>query len=566
MKVSSISNNNTNFQSVNVSKKTLRTLGCTREELLNNDFIQKISKDHDIRISVDKVSIFKKIKDFILSIGTVKPKAPAYKFELEAFKKIESHDYSDFIGQMDYIMQKIASIPNTPENAELNSYFISVLRTLPFWKPMPKNNPNLPEINRDYWEKAGVDFSKSVALRALENNNLELLKFLKEKGENFNQCLDLLQTGQVSDEAKEILAGIKRQDAKIFELEDCFSSPYLVERFFHDNPDIDINSRNKRGDTLAIKAIKDGNVDLLRFLGKLEGVDWNVYDANGQNLLLLALIKNDYKMILYLQDLPDGELNASSLSILDYDDFSAPFSIISPLEYALKEDKIEWLVKFSNINVMEDAQGTKEPFIFRAVDESIYSFDFKPLLRHPSLDLSVKNSQGEDIVEYALSSNDSWIREDMQEFLPELVVNSIKKEYEKTGEISLDKLDAVLDVLASDHRKARDLLEKTVFNSIDDTIGHLLCDFHLEMDDFNSMRKMSKILQKLCKNIGYKIDSSKNAIGQTPISKAIECENVGLLKLLLEIDTWIIRKDPETTALRNCNNEEIHKLFSGRLA
>lgn len=610
MQITPLNTNNPNFQAFKVSSRTLKAMGCKKEDLLKNEFINKFSKEYDISIIGEDSSFFKKATSFCFSISNaagfsfakippllqfkfktseeldslidgIKNKfywlhsTSRYNVEYKAFKDLDSGKPFEFIAQMDYIMQMISDMPDTPEYAELRTYMVSVLQKLKFWKPIPKNNPNKPQLSESHWKN--VNFDHSVALRALKNNNLELLKFLKSKGENLNECLDLLEKGQVPDEAKKILEGVKRQDAKIFALEDVYSSKSLREQFFKENADIDINSRNKRGDTLALKAAKEKNLEFLKYLSTLEGVDWNACDANGENIMMHIVKSLDFKMYYKLRSLAP-KINAGNFSIRDYpsltfissNEFVPRKLLNTPLEYLIETDNHvymeNFLENFSGINVMDSSNKIDKPPVFRAIDSGMYGVSFRELIKHPSFDINAKLSNGKNIIQYAEDSTYNWYTRELNEAMPEIAMKGIVKSYDDTGEITLEQIDALLNVLVSSSNRFNsiNIVGQTSFNSIGDSLGHLLCYFNIDENDFDSMRKMAVILNKLCKRLKFDVAKSVNKIGQTPISMAIEYENTGLLKLFLEMYDDYAIKPQEREALRNCTNKKIHDLFKDR--
>ncbi|MCM1003876.1 MAG: ankyrin repeat domain-containing protein [Candidatus Gastranaerophilales bacterium] len=603
MKISAVSNNNPNFEKLIVSKKTLKSLGCTHQELLNNDFINKWSQEYDICISGNNNTLLQKATSFTITIArkiksslfsrilknkddeicatqqfnTLEELNPAidsikektykdhcitkFHYAYRAFSELKKGNPHEFIAQMDYLMLQIASIPNTPEYEELNNSFLSILKDLRFWKPLPKRNPNIPVLYGDYWKEVNLDIEKSAGLRAIESNNIELLKFLKEKGENLNQCLDLLQEGNVSDEVREILKDVKYQSTKIFELEDCIHTPFLVEKFFAENPDIDINSRNREGDTLVLKAVKTGNEDLLKFLATRDDVNWNAYDANGENALILALKKKDFDVIYRIVHLPPDKINASNLC-LSYVDTRRP--LISALEYAVKErhSYIEYVTKFPSANVMDKTMPYDDPLVFLAIEEELWSWDFMPLILHPSFNIYEKNSEGKNIVEFTANSKFDRYAENINKALPQIALNEIKSLYEKNGELTLEQLETFVETITNNSKSKRLELNKITFNSIDDTIGHLLCDIQIDINDLQKMSKMGKIIRILDKKQNYDFKTA-NGIDQTPLTKAIEAENTGLVKLLLQFykyERFYIRE-----LISKCESEEIINILKEEL-
>ncbi len=577
MQVSPVSNSNPNFQMLKASRGALKGLGTTGEALMGNDFLKKWSQEYDIFINGTNGYLFTKPTEFALSIGkkgqkflfksleelggvieSLKPSfyrkhaESKYQHELKIFEKIEEGNYFQFITQSDYLIPRIASIPDKPEYQEIREYFLSALKNLRVWIPVQKNERRLADKDtKAYWESLNMDKSKSAPLLALENNNLELLKFLLSKGENPNQCLDLMKRGLVSDEAREILKNVKEHDAKIFDLENCFESPYLTIKFFKANADIDINSRNRNGDTLVTKAFKESNEKLLKFLTTLEGVNWNAYDSQGKNAAFIALKQKSIDMIYFLTNqLGDEKYDITACSVCN-----AQIHISSPLEFAVLNRKhlIDYITKFQNADVMEQISIHDEPLIFRAMDNNLWMTSyFEPLIEHPSFDIYGKTKNGTSVVDYAAKFTGNNYSEIIIRHMPDFIIKKAKELYQKKGELTIEELDMLLDSLI-EYKANRNIVNSSL-NIAEEGFGHLMSDIPVDINDFDKMCKMSSILNKLVEAGGWQCKDKKNIFDLDMVEKAIEAENLGLIKLFAE--RFNIRRDEYT-----CPTSEIAELF-----
>ena len=592
MQISQVSNNNPNFQKLSVTRSTLKGLGTTREALMGNNFLKKWSEEYDIFIKGKNGSLFSTPTEFAFSIGKKgteylfksieelgsvieKIKAPFYRqhaetkyqTELKIFEEAEKGNYFPFITQSDYLIPRIASIPDEPEYKEIREEFLSALKKLRVWIPVPKNGRRLAdEGKKAYWESLNMDRSKSAPLLALENNNLELLKFLLSKGENPNQCLDLMKRGLVSDEAKEILKNVKWHDAKIFDLESCFESRYLREQFFEANADIDINSRNRYGDTLVTKAFKDGNRSFLEYLTTRKDVNWNAYDSHGKNAAFITLeketVEEQCKTMFFLRDkLGDEKYDITACSVCDIEGLNR--HIFSPLEYAVMKTQhhIDSITKFKNADVMEQIRKDDEPLIFRAIDQDIWlSSNFEPLIKHPSFDIYATTKDGVSVVDYAAEKGSKSNIKVINRNMPEFIIKKAKDLYNKNGELTIEEMDMLLDSLI-ENKASRDVVNSSI-NLADEGFGHLMCDIPLDINDFKKMCKIASLVNKLVEAGGWECLSKKNLLGLNMVEKAIEGENLGLIKLLVErfnLKVWRYED-----ALSECNNPEVRKLFGGK--
>lgn len=539
MRISPISENrqNPNFEKLVISKKTLKALGCTREDILKNEFIRNWQDSHDIAIYPEgadftynigydiKKSLFSSKLKFDLPILT------GLKFKtLEELNKVVEHAENSFYEIFIFgkywrtsptneyhELRNVAALSNKPKYEKLKKYCVSRLETIPIWMPITDNN-----LVRDI----------------INNNNIELLKLLISKGANLNEALDMIKNGErVSDEAQELLKGVKRHDEKIFQLEACAGSEYLRNRFLAENPDIDINSRNKNGDTLVTKAFKEGNRRLLEFLLTIDDVNWNAYDKNGQNAAGIILSKGtvfDYADEMgFLMSIPPEkyDINAPSL-VYDYGLGKAA----TPLDQVLFNNQswLYMLLKNPNVDVMaitllgRYVVPLQTPIAFSAATRSSLDIErFKDIINHPSFDWSAK-VDGKDILTYTQNTKFHSIVKDSA---PRYYINELSELYEKDGTLTFEAIETFLKALKSVDGLKQPWINHSI-NFAHDNIGHLLADINVDIEDFDKMSRLSKILETL-KDGGFSF-TKPNLLGKTVLDKAIEAENSGLIKLLRE--------------------------------
>lgn len=122
------------------------------------------------------------------------------------------------------------------------------------------------------------------------------------------QTIEVKQNKNIPTVQRPELNPGKVQDERIFELEEIYDNPILVEEFFKAYPNIDINSVDKDGRTIYLRAVKNGNGRLINKLidfhrkEKYGQIDWNATDKNGNNALMIDLKrsrkdKNDSYMV-----------------------------------------------------------------------------------------------------------------------------------------------------------------------------------------------------------------------------------------------------------------------------
>ncbi len=542
MRILPVSNNNKNpnFEKLVISKKTLKSLGCSREDILKNEFINTWSNEFDI-------AIFKNGAEFVYNIGhniktslfSSKPKfdvpfLTGLKFktreELDNIvKKSEntfyelkyfSKTWSIIPRNHNEALHYIANIPDDPKFDNAKKYCISSLENNPIWFPVEDS---------------------SLIRKVIKNNNIALLKLLKSKGENLNAALEMMEKDEVSEEAKEVLQDVKYHDEKIFMLENCAGSEYLRNRFLAENPNIDINSRNKNRDTLVTKAFKEKNWKLLEFLLTIENVNWNVYDRLGCNAAGIILhngdiFENSYD-INFLMKIPSEkyDINAPSLDInhIQYDSY-----IKTPLEMALENNQsyLHALLQNPNLDVMTTRtknyqtlllRPEKQPLAFYAIDRNIDIDNFKDIINHPSFNWEIKF----DNLDMLTFTKRTKYHDIVKQEAPLYFINEASQLYTKNGILSLEYIEKLIEVFKSIDALKQPWINFSI-NFVHDNIGHLLVDTPVDTEDFDKMSRLSKILETL-KNSNFDF-SKKNLVGQTVLDKAIEAENTGLLKLLEE--------------------------------
>ncbi len=537
MRISPISENrnNPNFQELKVSKKTLKALNCSKEDILRNDFISTWADYFDISIHKEDTNfIFGIGLDLKRSIFSSKPKfdipyitGMKFKTREELDKVIEkcensvynihifsrnwrnspTNDYQDIC--------RIADIPDKPQYEKLKKYCISVIENATIWTPIA----DTPLIRT-----------------TIRNNNIELLKFLKSKGENLNAALDMMQKGEVSNEAREVLKDVKYQDEKIFRLESLAGSEYLRNRFFTENPNIDINSRNKNGDTLVTKAFKEKNLRLLKFLLTVDEVNWNAYDKNGRNAAGIILenndVFNDYEGLMnFLMQIPPEKYDINAPSIFQH---FGRLNGLTPFEEVLcfKQSWLKTILANPNVNVMSIRQRGKndppKPLAFHAIVENIDPDRILDIVNHPSFDFNITYNN-QNILSY---SHNTEYYPLVKNAAPKYFIKDLQKLYEKDGDLTLDAIETTIKALNSVNALNPHWLNQDI-NIVNDTLGHLLADIHVDIEDFNTMSRVSNILS-LLKHGRYNF-KNRNLIDQTPLDKAIAAENTGLIRLLKEI-------------------------------
>ena len=215
----------------------------------------------------------------------------------------------------------------------------------------------------------------------------------------------------------------KIQSKKIFEIEEFLDNQMLLEEFFKLNPNIDINSKNKNGDTIVLEAIRENNYHILHQLKKQEqagiinGINWNAVDSEGKNGLMIAIERNHFKDIECLNENNyERVYNYKKSYEKKSNDKNTVYDIKDLLELGVNPNYINEKTKFQNfyctplqeliivsnkaaVDAILESSKTDvnlshpdtPPPIFM-VDESFYgdSTLFERMVKHPSCNLHKK--------------------------------------------------------------------------------------------------------------------------------------------------------------------------------
>ena len=353
----------------------------------------------------------------------------------------------------------------------------------------------------------------------------------------------------------------KIQSEKIFEIEDFLDNSMLLEEFFKLNPNIDINSKNKNGDTLVLKAIRERHYHILDKLqqrekdGIISGVDWNAVDADGKNGLMIAIeqrysediqylneIDYDYRRIYmksYYKKRNDKNCVCDINSLLElgispnYINNKTKFQRIycTPLQELIilnNKPAIEAILEFKNTDVNISHPDTPPPLFM--LNESFYGDSglFERMAKHPSCNLH-KKYKGQNICEYLSQPDRSFMtQKDMIRIVERILTkescNNLKKYYQASGELNLDQIYEYIQL-----PQLYDVIDKPL-NDLKQNIAHFAAGVHT--DGYEQLRKMNTIIKQILKN-KYSILEKKDVLSRSSFDIACEAENYNFLKLLL---------------------------------
>ena len=353
----------------------------------------------------------------------------------------------------------------------------------------------------------------------------------------------------------------KIQSEKIFEIEEFLDNSMLLEEFFKVNPNIDINSRNKNGDTIVLKAIRENHYDILHQLKKQEqagiinGINWNAVDSDGKNGLMIAIERNHSRDIEYLNG-NDYErvYNYKKSYEKKSNDKNTVYDINDLLELGVNPNYINNKTKFQNfyctplqeliivsnkaaVDAMLESPKTDvnlshpdtPPPIFM-MDDTFYGDYalFERMIKHPSCDL-YKEYKGQSICEYLSNSGRSFLAQrdmiDMvQEILTKKSCDNLKKYYQTNGELTLDQIYEYIQL-----PQLHGVIDVSL-NDLKQNIAHFAAGVHV--DGYEQLRKLNMIIKQIVRR-NYFILHREDALGRTAFDIACEAGNYNFLKVLL---------------------------------
>ena len=316
----------------------------------------------------------------------------------------------------------------------------------------------------------------------------------------------------------------KIQSEKIFEIENFIDNIMLLEEFFKLNPNIDINSKNKNGDTIILKAIRENNYKILHKLkqfetaGLINGINWNAVDSNGKNGLMLAIEQINSREIKYLKERHyieeeskyrdsdekrrKDKYNVEKINNLlnwgvnpNYINRKTKFDkfYCTPLQemiFVNNSAAIEAMLKFPKTDINISHSNTP-PSIFLLDDYDTYCYaTFKNMVEHRTFDFN-KEYNGKNIYEH-LSSSDFYDQKDMLEIIERTITQNarekLKKYYQEKGEFNLEQLYEYLNLPLN----SRGIEEP--LNEIKQNIVHFVASVYV--DNFEDRKKMDTIVKK----------------------------------------------------------------------
>lgn len=350
---------------------------------------------------------------------------------------------------------------------------------------------------------------------------------LPHKDDNNNEKEEVITEKSVSEPKNENL-----QSEKIFELKSVINVPFLFESFMQKYPNIDINARNKDGDTIVLKAARLNDTSFIQNLiakekkEELKGIDWNAKDKDGNNALTVAINKCDIwssmVKILLKAGVDVNYINTTSKTNGYY---------CTPLQEAIIQGKkltVNELLEHKDTDVSISHPETP-PALFLMVDNKFHYYDFTNIAHHPTANIKVKYNDETILEHIARSDLSDYNKNNYQKIIAQMLIkdalDNVKQYYQANGVLSFKQLDEFTNLA-----EVRTVINEPI-NKLGETIGHFLAE--INTSDFEEHKKLYRVMKNLRKNnFDFTLTDS---LGRTPFDKALEAENYNFIKVLLSV-------------------------------
>lgn len=284
------------------------------------------------------------------------------------------------------------------------------------------------------------------------------------------------------------------------------------------------------------------------YAGRVEPIDWNVKDNNGDNILMLLVRASNRLGVRMGDELKNLIRFANLTENIDVNYVHEKFGYtLLELAILFRSGHLRDILSLKNLDVNKVGRPDRSMSIIEwAVYRRVPPEDFEELVCHPMMDLDKVNIQ--NVYKYIYSSSDELFA--LYRSKPDIDVHTLRIENIEKYEEALNIAQKLQKV-----RKTRDYYEKNGvltleqiyehvnnadcsravnmgLNNIGQTIAHFLAETHVNPDDEKAVELVNKIVDKLRASNYY--FWREDYLHRTPPMLALESENFVVAKAMLE--------------------------------
>lgn len=416
-------------------------------------------------------------------------------------------------------------------------------------------------INWNHTDK----FGNNYALKAVEAENIQMIKLLQEKNVDFSLRnkfgKNAIELAKVSPNPaiRELFTNIKINSEELTKLAKMGSVSGMEMLLKQDY--IDINSKDSNGLNSWLISAQQNKANIADYLRTNPEVDFSAKTKDGDNFALTAVYNNSEDIITDIfPKLTPEQLDINYINTLKG---TSVYSIAASDLVSPELFKAILSVKNANPNIYPNA-GT--PIAFSLITYKNKE-KFKILCESGKLDLSAKFlnlSLNDYIKTHMLPATKKEVIDNLsmqKEFLDILeiaidnnFVNNLKKIVDENGVITLQNINDFLDF-----PNIKNIIKAALSDS-QERIGHLLADIEVTPGNmFNVLNITQRIL-----NLDKDAFTYRDKFGQSAIERALLAENEILYEIIAQnsaltsFDIKEIRKIAD-----NISNQKIKKITSG---
>lgn len=374
-------------------------------------------------------------------------------------------------------------------------------------------------IKWDYADKYGSNY----ALKAVEAENIPMIKLLLEKKADFTQrnkfgtCAVEAALNSPNSAIREMFADIKVNSpefVKLAQMGSVSGMEMLLKKGY-----IDINS--KYGDYTAwLASAVYGKANAAEFLMTQPDVDFNAVDSSNNKFAALAVQNKSEEIITNIFP----KLTSEQLDINYINNNTTIYeNVVRYLSPEMFRDVLD--LKSADPNIETDK---KDPIAFQLIFKGDLE-RFKIACESGKLDLT----QTISFNKYNLQDYINHLLQDKQkkQFLEALaiavdkkIVNDVKKIVEENGVLSLKNINEFLD-----YPKAKNIVSSTLSDT-NERIGHLLLDNEINPENMFDILNLAEKIHKLDPNAF----TYRDKFGTSAIDKALLAENNILFEFMTQ--------------------------------